>query len=152
MRLAIIFLILTTALAACGGPTREAQAALTTTAVALRAADEAVAPGYEAAAARARTETSTWSEYDHALEGWNAAELALRTAHAALLTSQAGLDAWRAGDQGGWFAAVPCLVAAIDRLRVLLDGLGVRLTALSEALTIAAPFAGSCGASPSEER
>jgi hypothetical protein len=131
-------------LASCGGPTREAQAVLTTTAVALRTADVEVATRYEAAALDARTRSASWGEYDRAMEAWNSVEVALRVTHAALLTSQAGLDAWRAGDDRGWLAAVPCLVSAIDRLRVLLDGLGVQLTPLAEALSIAAPFAGTC--------
>ena len=141
----LLLISLLSLVASCGGPTREAQAVLTTTAVALRAVDTEVAVRYEQAATDARTRSSSWAEYDRAMETWDAAEIALRATHAALLTSQAGLDAWRAGDDRGWLAAVPCLVAAIDRLRTLLDSVGVHLTPLAEALSIAAPFAGSCG-------
>lgn len=144
IRLFLLF-ALTTLLASCGGPTREAQAVLTTTAVALRAVDTEVAVRYEQAATDARTRSSSWAEYDRAMETWDAVETALRATHAALLTSQAGLDAWRAGNDGGWLAAVPCLVASVDRLRLLLEGVGVQIPPLAEALSIAAPFAGSCG-------
>lgn len=133
------------ALAACGGPTREAQVALTSTAAALVAADRAVAPRYEAAATEARTQSPSWAEYDAAMTDWNAVELALRTAHAALLTTQAGLDAWREGaGEAGWLGAVPCLVVAVDRLRGLLEGVGVQLGLVAEALALIAPFAGRC--------
>lgn len=134
----------------CGGPTREAQLALTTTARALAVADREVAGRYEAAATDAREHTATWAEYDSALHDWNAVEVALRTAHSALYMTQAGLDAWREGAQGLWLAAVPCLVSAVDRLRLLLEGLGVYLGPVTEAVALVGSYAGQC-AVPSPE-
>lgn len=133
------------ALAACGGPTREAQGALTVTAVALVAADHEVAPRYTAAATEARTQSPSWAAYDAAMEDWNAVEAALRAAHASLLIAQAGLDAWRNGSgEAGWQRAVPCLVVAIDQLRVLLEGQGVHLRPVTEAVALVGAFVGRC--------
>lgn len=140
-----MLLVLAFVLAGCGGPPREAQAVLTVTAIALRTADGEVATRYQDAAHDARETSGSWADYDRAMGTWNDVETALRTAHEALLATQAGLDAWRDGSDAGWTASVPCLVEAIDRLRLLLDGLGVHLTPLASALAIAAPFAGTCG-------
>jgi hypothetical protein len=128
----------------CGGPTREAQLALTTTARALAVADREVAVRYETAATDARERSENWETYDAAMHDWNAVEVALRTAHSALYMTQAGLDAWREGAQGLWTAAVPCLVAAVDRLRLLLEGLGVYLGPITEAVALVGSYAGQC--------
>lgn len=145
----IAVFVVFTALAACGGPTREAQVALTATAHALVAADREVAPRYEAAATEARTQSPSWAAYDAAMSDWNAVEAALRAAHAALLVSQAGLDAWRNGaGEAGWLGAIPCLVVAIDQLRLLLEGQGVHLGPVTEAVALVGGFAGRCEVQP----
>lgn len=152
----IILLVLATVAAAvigtttpgCGGPTREAQVALTTTALALRAVDHEVAPRYTTAADEAREHASSWSEFDAAMRPWTEVERALRVAHTALLATQAGLDAWRNGDERGWLATVPCLVEAIDRLRVGLEALGVHLMPVTQAVALIGSFAGRCEVQP----
>lgn len=130
----------------CGGPTREAQIALTSAAEALRATDHELAPRYERAADEARERTSTWSEYDAAMNDWNTVESALRIAHNALLTAQFGLDSWRNGDQHGWMASVPCLVVAFDRLYQGLMVVGVQIESVTRALVLVRAFAGRCEA------
>lgn len=128
----------------CGGPTREAQVALTTTAEALRITDSVVAPRYSAAADEAREHSTGWSEYDAAMHDWNAVEVALRIAHTALLTTQAGLDAWRAGDERGWLSSVPCLVVAIDTLVGGLAAVHVEVPAMTQTLAFVRAFTGRC--------
>lgn len=130
----------------CGGPTREAQIALTSAAEALRATDHELAPRYERAADEARERTLTWSEYDAAMNDWNTVESALRIAHNALLTAQFGLDSWRNGDQHGWMASVPCLVVAFDRLYQGLLVVGVQIESVTRALVLVRAFAGRCEA------
>jgi hypothetical protein len=128
----------------CGGPTREAQAALTITAHALVATDHEVAPLYTRAAEEAREHSTGWADYDAAMSDWNTVEAALRVAHAALLTTQAGLDAWRAGDERGWLASVPCLVVAVDSLVAGLQAVHVEVEALTQAVSLVRAFTGRC--------
>lgn len=132
----------------CGGPPREARVALVSTAHALRAADREVAPRYATAADEARERAQDWSAYDAAMRPWNDVEAALRAAHTALLATQAGLDAWAAGDERGWLGTVPCLVDALDRLRLGLEGLGIHLGPVTEAVALAGAFAGRCEVQP----
>lgn len=134
--------------ASCGGPPREARVALTATALALRTADQEVAPRYTAAAGEAREHASDWAGYDAAMRPWNDVEAALRVAHTALLATQAGLDAWADGNEGGWLASVPCLVEALDRLRLGLEGLGLHLGPVTQAVALAGAFAGRCEVQP----
>jgi hypothetical protein len=141
-------LVVGLALTGCGGPPREARVALVATAQALRATDEEVAPRYTTAADAARAHSDGWAAYDAAMSDWNAVEAALRVAHNALLTTQAGLDAWEAGDERGWLASVPCLVEALDRLRLGLEAVDVRLEALTQAVAVAGAFAGRCEVQP----
>jgi hypothetical protein len=129
---------------ACGGPTREAQIALTTSASALRIVDREVAERYSAAAHEARTEAATLEAYETRMHDWNDAESALRVAHSTFLLAQDGLDAWRAGDQSRWLEMVPCLVSGIDRLRIALSVLGVEIPELTSAVSLVAGFAGPC--------
>lgn len=131
-------------LVGCGGPTQQAQAALSTVAEVLIAVDREVAPRYTAAADEAREHAGGWAEYDAAMHDWNGVEAALRLAHATILTTQAGLDGWRAGDQRGWLAAVPCLVVALDQLAAGLEVVGVHIEAMNQALALARAFAGRC--------
>lgn len=145
---ALLFAALVAALPGCGGPTREARVALVATAHALVAVDHEVAPRYATAADEAREHAADWAAYDAAMHDWDAVEAALRVAHAALLTTQAGLDAWEAGDQRGWLATVPCLVAGLDRLRLVLEAVGVRLDVVTQAVALAGAFAGRCEVQP----
>lgn len=110
--------------------------------------DQEVSTHYTAAADEAREHTASWAEYDAMLQPWNDAELGLRTAYAALVTAQFGLDAWRAGDAHGWQAAAPCLVEAVDRLRRLLEAAGLWLEPLTQALVLLSGFSGRCEVSP----
>lgn len=132
----------------CGGPPREARVALIATAHALRVADHEVAPRYTTAADEAREHAQDWAAYDAAMRPWNETERALRVAHTALLATQAGLDAWEAGDDRGWLATVPCLVDALDRLRLGLEALGIHLGPVTEAVALAGAFAGRCEVQP----
>lgn len=132
----------------CGGPSREARVALTTTAHALRTVDQEVAPRYTTAADEAREHATDWASYDAAMHDWDEVERALRVAHTALLATQAGLDAWQAGDERGWLSTVPCLVEAIDRLRVGLEALGVHLMPVTQAVALIGSFAGRCEVQP----
>lgn len=132
----------------CGGPTREAQLALTITAHALVAADHEIAPRYEAAADEAREHTATWTEYDDAMSAWNAVEMSLRITHSALLAAQAGLDAWRDGNNGPWLASVPCLYVALDELRHAFEQANLSIPLVNEAFSLAGQFAGTCQEAP----
>lgn len=136
------------ALPGCGGPPREARVALVATAHALRTADREVAPRYATAADEAREHAQDWASYDAAMRPWDEVERALRVAHTALLATQAGLDAWTAGDQRGWLSTVPCLVEALDRLRLGLEAVGVHLLPVTEAIALAGAFAGRCEVQP----
>jgi hypothetical protein len=141
-------LLVAVAIAGCGGPPREARVALVATAHALRAADREVAPRYATAADEAREHAQDWAAYDAAMRPWDETERALRVAHTALLATQAGLDTWEAGDERGWLATVPCLVEALDRLRLVLEAVGVHLPVVTEAVAIAGAFAGRCEVQP----
>lgn len=133
---------------ACGGPTREAQIALTTSAQALRLVDQEVAERYATAALEARTEATTLADYETRMHDWNDAESALRVAHSTFLLAQDGLDAWRAGDQSRWLEMVPCLVSGIGNLRSALSALGIEVEVLTTAVSLIAGFAGPCRISP----
>lgn len=128
----------------CGGPTREAQAALTTIAHVLVVADREIAPAYSRASDEAREHSNGWSEYDAAMSDWNNVEAALRVANAALLSTQAGLDAWRAGDESGWVSTIPCLFVAIDQLSSGLEAVGLHVAEITQALALARTFTGRC--------
>jgi len=147
----LVFVALATLVAitpGCGGPPREARVALVATAHALRVADREVAPRYTVAADEAREHAADWAAYDAAMRPWNETERALRVAHTALLATQAGLDAWEAGDQRGWLATVPCLVESLDQFRRALEAVGVHLTLVTEAVALAGSFAGRCEVQP----
>lgn len=133
---------------ACGGPTREAQIALTTSASALRIVDREVAERYASAALEARNEAQTLEAYETRMHDWNDAESALRVAHSTFLLAQDGLDAWRAGDQSRWLEMVPCLVSGIDNLRAALSALRIEIPELTSAVSLVAGFAGPCRISP----
>ena len=132
----------------CGGPTREAQIALTTSAQALRIVDREVAEHYTEAALAARTTGTSWESYDAAMHEWNDVEGALRFAHSTFLLAQDGLDAWRAGDQSRWLDMIPCLVSGVDRLREALAVVGVEIDALTTAVSLVAGFSGPCRIQP----
>lgn len=144
--LLVLFFALSTI--GCGGPTREAQLALTITSHALVAADHEIAPRYEAAADEAREHSTNWTEYDQAMQPWDAAEMSLRITHSALLSAQAGLDAWRDGSQSSWLATVPCLYVALDELRRAFANANISIPLVNEAFNIVQQFAGTCEEHP----
>lgn len=145
---AAVFALITLLALGCGGPTHTAQTSLAATAHALVAVDRELAPRYTTAADEAREHATDWASYDAAMHDWDEVERALRVAHTALLATQAGLDAWEAGDERGWLATVPCLVDALDRLRVGLEALGVHLEPVTQAVALAGAFAGRCEVQP----
>lgn len=144
----IVFAAFAALVIGCGGPTRQAQVAISASAHALRTVDHELAPRYTAASVEAREHSTDWAGYDAAMRPWDDVERALRVAHTALLATQAGLDAWRTGDERGWITSVPCLVEAIDRLRVGLEVLGVHLSPVTEAVALVGSFAGRCEVQP----
>lgn len=144
-KLLSIFLVpVLSMLIGCGGPTREAQAALTTIAHVLVAADREIAPAYSHASDEAREHSDSWHEYDAAMSDWNNVEAALRVANAALLSTQAGLDAWRAGDESGWISTIPCLFVAVEQLSSGLEAVGLHVAEITQALALARSFTGRC--------
>ncbi len=132
----------------CGcGPTAQetAQRTLTASARAVAVVDVNTAQGYAAAAAVAIDSVATMAEYHDRMEAWNAIEQGLRIARAALYASQAGLDAWIAGESDGEFlAAVPCLTVSLAALVGLLMEVGIDVPEpLMKAIQMTEAIAGS---------
>lgn len=78
------------------------------------------------------------------MRDWNTVESALRTTQSALFSAQTGMDAWRAGDERGWLASVPCLVLSIDQLVIGLEAVGIRIEEMSQTLLLIRAFTGTC--------
>jgi hypothetical protein len=130
----------------CGGPPSAAQDLLGTTARVVREIDHAYEPMFVEARTRARERSSTVAELHAAREPWDLGEAALRAADRALRTAQLAIDAWRAGDEGvGWYASVPCLLSAVDSLRLTMQGLGVPIPeAIGSLVVMASEWVGEC--------
>ncbi len=111
--------------AGCASAQTTAQRALTATAVGVAAADVRIAPRLTAAADEAREISTSWDEYDHAMRKWERVNRALMATRASLLTLQLALDAWAAGDESGWKAALPCAGAALAELASAMSVAGV---------------------------
>ena len=133
-------------LTGCVTQAQQAQLTLTTTARALVAVDDALAPRYEAAAVAARESSSSWTEYDTAMVEWNHAEDATRFTHHSLLAAQSGLTAWEQGSKQEWLRAAPCLVRAADQLLLALGSLNISIEILREAITMLGQYVGTCEA------
>lgn len=133
-------------LTGCISNQQRAQVALTTTARALVAVDDTLAPHYETAAEQARISSSNWAEYDQAMVTWNRAEQAERATQHALLAAQSSLDAWEHGNETGWLSTAPCLVRTADELVIALEAVNLEVAPLREALVVLGAFVGVCHA------
>jgi hypothetical protein len=133
--------------AGCGGAPDATRTALAVTAGAVAGADVVSADVYEATADRCLAESETAGDYAACRRKVDALEVGLRSAHRSLLVSQAALDAWDDGDEGGSFLrAAPCLLASLAHLAALLEGVGIDLPPeLGRAISLVGAFGGTCG-------
>ncbi len=116
--LAIFFVV------GCGGVPQNARHALAVTSSGVMAADAVIAPVYTRQAAACYDAHATAEGFLECRAGVDTAEQVLRTTHRSLLATQAGLDAWDAGDEGeSFFSAAPCLTHSIGQLsQVMVEG------------------------------
>jgi len=116
------------ALVGCGGPPSEIQSALSITSRALVVVDEELSPRADAAGLECEDSSETLAEWRGCFRGWKTADAALTNAGRALRLAQLARDGWEQGsDSGSFFAAVPCLLVALEELAEGLEGLGVEI-------------------------
>lgn len=127
----------------CVSAQRTARHSLAVVAVALRETDEALAPRYAEASSEALGSSQTRTEYDAAMQPWDAAESAERAALLSLLSLESLADAWTESGRG-FLAAAPCALQALSRLAEALAVVGVGLGPLSGALGALSSYAGTC--------
>lgn len=129
---------------ACGLTAQQAaRHTLAVTATAVHATDAVLAPRYEAEAARTREAVDSWAAYDAAMAPWNAAEEAERATVAALLSTEALVDAWGLAGES-FLRAAPCLVSAVDELFVALEAVHIEVEPLRLAVGALSQYAGEC--------
>jgi hypothetical protein len=131
----------------CGGPPAAVQTSLTTTARAVVAIDDELAPAYGAAADDCRTASISWDAYDACLADWETARTALGVTHRSLLSAQAAHDAWADGSEDGtkFASVVPCLARAVGQALAALELVGIEPPdIISEALALVSAFGGTC--------
>lgn len=127
----------------CISAQQTARHSLAAAAVALRETDELLAPRYAAASSEALGSSQARAEYDAAMQPWDVAEDAERSALLALLSLESLADAWT--DAGRSFmAAAPCALQTLSRLAAALAVVGVSLGPLSGALGALSSYAGTC--------
>ncbi|MHC4093696.1 MAG: hypothetical protein ACYSVY_26075, partial [Planctomycetota bacterium] len=135
------------ALLGCGGPPSEVQTALSVTARALVVVDEELAPRVASAGSECEDSSESLAEWRDGFRGWATASDALVATGQALRLAQLARDGWEQGaDSGGFFDAVPCLLAALEELAEGLVGLGVEIPEeVASALTVVGVLGvGSC--------
>lgn len=116
MRVMATVIPMALAVAACHPPDA-AQVALSTSARALGEIDAVVAGIFTNAHAEALEDSETRDEYNAAMRPMFRAEDGLRIARAALLSSQAALDAWdSAGEESTFRATLPALLGALEAM------------------------------------
>lgn len=155
------------AVAACGGPPREARVALEHTAGGLNVADELVADAIEtrgeesrsqvrsevhtgliAGDTREETITAGLHRFDELMQPMTTARRVLHTVRQSLLAVEAGLDSWAAGadDGQGFLSSAACAVVSLGALVRALEAASVEIpAAIVSGLDLISNFAsGAC--------
>ncbi len=105
---------------ACGGVSPEvARLALSTATQAVKAADDAYEPVYEAARVDARDTSEGWTERDLKMIPYDRVEVALEKVHAILLIAESSLDV---GATDSALERAACAAEALAELRAALRG------------------------------
>lgn len=132
--------------AGCGGVPDGLQQGVSVAAQAVSAADREAADRYAEAADRARQEAQTLAEYHARMQTLDGIERALRVARSAVLSAQAAIDAWDAGDDGAqWGLVASCLAGALGNLATAFLAAGIDAPgALADAIGLARAWGGSC--------
>lgn len=142
----VLALIVMLPLCGCGGAPGIARRSVEVATVVLLDTDQRLATEYTDAARRALEHSATLVEYRGIMNGWDAAETAVRVTQTAILAADASLDAWDAGGSARWVQLAACLVAALIHLRDALATIELRAPPeLDSAIELARPFAiGAC--------